>query len=326
MDPMGFLIGDILAAIMGWLSQPVRYWKHLAVTLLFFAGIVLLFFALVIDQTTPSNRELDSEFYICLILGTLSFGSAVVALIVAIIRGFLAQRAISNVRTLGPSDARQFVDELRKSPEITEKTGPLVGVNWRGADLHGINLSDFNLDGVALNAANLNNTRFTGANLHMARLQGANLSGADLYHACLRSARLEKANLSHADLRRADLQYARLNGADLRESDLSKADLSAADLTGVLLRDASLTGAKFDEFTTLPDGRKWTPDTDLARYGVGPKSDRKPKSKIKLKRGPDDRYDAGADGDECYDEPEPPAWVAREGRTLRVISKRYPPA
>ena len=93
----------------------------------------------------------------------------------------------------------------------------------------------------------------------------------------------------------------------------------------MLLRDASLTGAQFDEFTTLPDGRKWTPGTDLSVYGVASEHHRKPK--LKRKRQPDTFYRSIiADGYESPDEPEPPAWVARDGKVLKVIAKRYPPA
>jgi hypothetical protein len=37
-------------------------------------------------------------------------------------------------------------------------------------------------------------------------------------------------------------------------------------LSGANLQGADLTGAKFDENTTLPDGTKWTPDTDMTRF------------------------------------------------------------
>jgi uncharacterized protein YjbI with pentapeptide repeats len=95
-----------------------------------------------------------------------------------------------------------------------------------------------------------------GANLHEAELPEANLSEADLQRA-----HLEGANLSEADLRDADLRDADLRGAKLIWANLRGANLGEAELEGAYLGEA-----KCNDNTILPDGTKWTPDTDMARF------------------------------------------------------------
>ena len=67
-----------------------------------------------------------------------------------------------------------------------------------------------------------------------ADLRGANLSGAKLYG---------------ADLSEADLRW-----ADLSDANLSEADLYGANLCGADLRWANLYGARWDKYTTWPEG------------------------------------------------------------------------
>ena len=145
-----------------------------------------------------------------------------------------------------PENPRAIIEALRVDGDLQLDTSPLRGANWEGADLHKLNLG--------------------GAYLRMIGLERANLQGANLRGANLRSARLDQANLRDADLTRANLCYARLVQADLRDAYLQDADLSTADLTSAQLQGAVLTGAKFDAFTTLPNGQKWTRDTDWSRF------------------------------------------------------------
>ncbi|MBK8030663.1 MAG: pentapeptide repeat-containing protein [Chloroflexi bacterium] len=147
-----------------------------------------------------------------------------------------------------PANPRAIIEALRVDGDLQLDTSPLRGANWEGADLHKLNLG--------------------GAYLRMIGLERANLQGANLRGANLRSARLDQANLRDADLTRANLCYARLVQADLREACLQDADLSTADLTSAQFQGAVLTGAKFDAFTTLPNGQKWTRDTDWSRFGA----------------------------------------------------------
>jgi len=64
----------------------------------------------------------------------------------------------------------------------------------------------------------------------------------------------------------AELRQASLRGADLRGAQLSKARLQSAILYEANLQDDVLTDAQFDEKTVLPNGERWTPETELARY------------------------------------------------------------
>ena len=65
---------------------------------------------------------------------------------------------------------------------------------------------------------------------------------------------MHSTTLTWAQLYRADLQGASLGHADLRWADLRQANLSGASLATANLRWAYLKGAKYDQYTKLPDG------------------------------------------------------------------------
>jgi uncharacterized protein YjbI with pentapeptide repeats len=132
----------------------------------------------------------------------------------------------------------------------------LVAADLRRADLSLADLSLADLRGAILTEADLTGANLSRGNLFKADLSGTNLNLADL----------SGADLSLADLSGADLSSAILTKADLTGADLSFSDLIGADLSGVILIGADLKGAKFNEQTILPDGTKWTPDTDMARF------------------------------------------------------------
>jgi uncharacterized protein YjbI with pentapeptide repeats len=69
-----------------------------------------------------------------------------------------------------------------------------------------------------------------------------------------------------AYLRVADLSKANLGDADLFGAYLSEAELFGVDLSGANLHGARLEHASFNENTTLSDGTKGKPDTDLSRF------------------------------------------------------------
>jgi uncharacterized protein YjbI with pentapeptide repeats len=92
------------------------------------------------------------------------------------------------------------------------------------------------------------------------------LRGAALQSANLERAILREANLDQADLRGAALRWADLRGASLRGALLDQADFSGANLERAQMGGAALGYAEFDEGTTLPDGSKWTPETDTGRF------------------------------------------------------------
>lgn len=93
------------------------------------------------------------------------------------------------------------------------------------------------------------------------KLQGINLNRANLAEFDL-----SDTDLTGANLEAADLSSANLNGANLTNANLNGADLRHADLGLANLQDAILDDAKFNRRTTLPDGAKWTPRINLARY------------------------------------------------------------
>lgn len=97
-------------------------------------------------------------------------------------------------------------------------------------------------------------------------LQGANLWAAKLAGANLYCARLQEANLAGANMKGANLHTAKLQEAFLNSTDLQGASLWNANFQGAYLGNAQLENARLDGTTTLPDGTKWTPDTDMARF------------------------------------------------------------
>jgi hypothetical protein len=102
-------------------------------------------------------------------------------------------------------------------------------------------------------------------------LREANLWRANLKGACLVDADLRKALLWDANLKQVDLAGAKLQRTYLRDADLEGATLWDAKLQGANLRDANLRCAKlantlFDGNSVLPDGEKWTPETDMERF------------------------------------------------------------
>jgi hypothetical protein len=106
-----------------------------------------------------------------------------------------------------------------------------------------------------------------GANLWDANLERANLWDANLERATLLKANLEGAFLWDANLAGVYLVSANLKGANLQGANLSGAKLQAANLENVIWE---LESPEQTITATLPDGIKWTSDTDLQRF-IDPK-------------------------------------------------------
>lgn len=66
--------------------------------------------------------------------------------------------------------------------------------------------------------------------------------------------------------RRGHVSGGSLIGANLSGANLGGANLSDANLFGANLSGANLRRARFDETTILPDGAKWTADTNMERF------------------------------------------------------------
>lgn len=167
-------------------------------------------------------------------------------------------------------------DDVKSAVEAIDRcrshsSGPLSGLDLRGAKLlqagfYGISLQGADLTGAVLRGARLEDVDLRDAVLADADLRNAQLVGTEALMPCflqdtsLRGANLSGAVLAGNDLRGSDLSSAtlrgaNLGGADLREADLTAADLTdaslafaklwGADLTGAILTNTDLTGAHF---------------------------------------------------------------------------------
>jgi uncharacterized protein YjbI with pentapeptide repeats len=208
----------------------------------------------------------------------------------------LARQAGSRVREI----AVMAVDELRQRGWLEGPYGLLRYQNISGVNLAGAELSRADLYGTTLVGANLEKAHLFDANLTYSDLSGANLTEANLEQACLRkatlrqakmikaqlkdtylinadlsSAQLPEAILSRANLRGAELRDANLYSSNMVEANLAETNLTSANLLGANLRRANLTGASLQgsnffkallEGAILPDGSKWTPETNMARF------------------------------------------------------------
>jgi uncharacterized protein YjbI with pentapeptide repeats len=184
----------------------------------------------------------------------------------------LKQRLIIQMRSQDNAIALQALDELDAHGWLED--GSLQGAHLWGANLQGAGLLQANLQGASLGGANLQGANLVGANLQGARLSGANLQGADLKYANLQRAQLWEAKLQRSHLWIANLQGANLVGANLQGAELYQVNLQQAVLVRANLQGAKLQSAVFDEDTLLPDGTRWTPDTDMTQFTQPDKEDK----------------------------------------------------
>ncbi|MBN1287283.1 MAG: pentapeptide repeat-containing protein [Anaerolineae bacterium] len=157
---------------------------------------------------------------------------------------------------------RLFVEGVHKNRDDVERWVAWYRARGKRPDLSRAKLAYVMLDRIDL----------ANVDLRHADLSNANLRGATLHHAHLRWANLQEAYLREADLSRADLNKAPLQNADLSQANLEEASLSKTHLEGTKLQDANLKRAKrldeasFNTDTTLPDGSKWSEDTNMGRF------------------------------------------------------------
>lgn len=151
----------------------------------------------------------------------------------------------------------------------------LAGAHMEGASLYDAYLQSAKLMVAHLEEAQLWDAHLEGANLRRAHMERANLSLAYLHGAFLAEAHaggadfegadLRGTHLECTDLRGAKLRWARLEGARLAGAHLEGAHLEGAKLNGARMIGVHLEGAHFSRDTILPDGRHWTPDTDVMK-------------------------------------------------------------
>lgn len=180
----------------------------------------------------------------------------------------LKKRLIREAGSRSNETAKSAVEWLRAEGWLEGSHGLLQGADLVATNLQDANLFDSNLRGAYLGGANLKQAFLPGANLIQAYLGGANLQKADLFEA-----NLERANVLQADLESTDLGGANLQGANLKDADLRYAKLGGANLLGANLEGTELIKVYWKReirgkmcVATLPDGTKWTPETDMTRF------------------------------------------------------------
>ncbi len=134
-----------------------------------------------------------------------------------------------------------------------------------GAQLSEMVLERINLVGIDLHMADMYRADLKGANLFLANLREVNLQETYLFLANLQEADLGRAKLNGANLKLANLIRANLHMCDLQDAQLTRTKLHGANLRGADLQGATLF-ADWNPDSILPDGSRWAPDTDLARF------------------------------------------------------------
>lgn len=184
-----------------------------------------------------------------------------------VLRGVFGPSRAQLIRQMGSADnkaALQAVEKLKDNGWFRD--GSLQGADLRRANLRGAALARANLEGANRRGADLSHaylgaTILRAADLREAIIQGANLRQVILHAANLAGADLTGSYLAVSDLREADLTRACLQSANLWQARLGGANLAQADL-----RFATLYATEFDPDTILPDGARWTPAMDMARF------------------------------------------------------------
>jgi len=254
-----------------WRDKPINFHapnevEHAALWLGFFAFLIIAVgFVYVTHADEPEHgsiRHLISELYAN--GGSELFSIAITVLIVERLNNRRSKRDAAEhekqiaaeaearekadlILQMGSPDngfAREAVRKLRARGWLTD--GSLQGVELWGANLLGAILQEANLSEAILYRANLSETDLSVSNLSGGDLRGTNLSKSIMYGTNLFRAKLYSVNLSGAYL--------------------SGVDLSGAELQDVNLSDTYLSTTKFDEDTILPNGSKWTPETDMSRF------------------------------------------------------------
>ena len=133
----------------------------------------------------------------------------------------------------------------------------------------------------------LYNAKPGSVDMRSARLEGANLILSDFTKSSFEHAKLDSAILAHATLDDVSFKFGSLRNADLTGASLMSAIFVGTNLEGACLVNANLENTIFDNyvielkseecadetksklfynFTILPNGEKWNPDTNLKRF------------------------------------------------------------
>ncbi len=159
-----------------------------------------------------------------------------------------AMQNIARVRTLTAirrldTERRNILLEFLRDARLVSTEAESSFVDFRHANLAGVDLSRTNLRLLSFHGADLRKAKLRSSNLVMTQLQGANLKWANLQQANLTTAQLQNAILWKAQLQNAVLVNSQLQNAVLREAHLENADLRGAQLQGVNFDMACLDNA-----------------------------------------------------------------------------------
>jgi uncharacterized protein YjbI with pentapeptide repeats len=86
-------------------------------------------------------------------------------------------------------------------------------VDWRSANLSGVNFSGVPLRNADFRAANLSGCNFSGCDMSYADFRGANVQGANFQNSILYGAKMQGVAAQQADFRNADMRQCNLGGA-----------------------------------------------------------------------------------------------------------------
>ena len=150
-----------------------------------------------------------------------------------------------------------LIGKQRNPEQCEQERKAKYRLNFKGADLRGMELHGANLESADLTEANLESVSISQANLRNAYLSGANLKGASLWRVnlsgvfCLQLFDGRRTNFEGATLNKAILQDALFFAADFHRTDFMSADLRRAVFSNAIFNsrtdffNAALNGIKF---------------------------------------------------------------------------------
>jgi uncharacterized protein YjbI with pentapeptide repeats len=157
--------------------------------------------------------------------------------------------AVTGVIRHLPRDAKAaaILQEYVTRRKVADQNNPLFGdeLDFRGADLSGLDLTEASFWG-----ANLQEVPLLEANLFRAVLNGAdcraaNFDGSNLVKASFHEVHAVRASFKRVEALRCDFQSAQLNAANFERADLRRASFIRADLRGARLTNVLLESTKF---------------------------------------------------------------------------------
>lgn len=140
----------------------------------------------------------------------------------------------------------------------------------QGTDLRYANLDNANLQGVNLKNAICNNASFRNAILYRCDFENASLSmatftGNEFFMTNFKDTDLTGATFIECFLTGENFENAEIHAGSFEGAFLQEANFTNAKLYDTCFVHANIKDAVFDG-SILPDGTKWTPETDMSRF------------------------------------------------------------